>query len=862
MANPQKGKPESSQTNIDLEKRLRELTAREITLEASVTTHEHEKLLLNDSKKQFNDERQSYREGVRAENERLARERAELNNQALEIARLQGEARAGFPDMTMEWANIEAEKAKLVKREQAIIKAEQKRDAGFSDERAALETVLQEKRVNMESKIDEVREQKLSALEDEIGKLKTKRLDDITKFEQSERDRFRTVIFYEREAWTKQQEDARKLLEVEWTEFNKQKGALSALQSEHEGRKTELEANERTLERKEQRLEQQWQRKNNQLDDIIVARLEEERKSLEADKQSFKEENASLRESIRIQTELVGAFDHLKRQLGDRDPAEILLELNSKTNELKRMREELATRPTEEMRQRYEVIEAESRRQQARISQLEQQINDNASAMKETNDLRRKNSELEADNKSLNQRASRYEASANEVKAELDRLRAAYQSPVGLEERRSLIEIPHVTVGKLQQAKKFKDGKLNELSWLENIGKVCDEYGIHFPPRILKAFHTALKTAEWSPLTILAGVSGTGKSELPRLYSHFGGLIFEPVSVQPNWDSQESMLGFFNSIDNKFDAQPILRFLAQSQKPWSINADNQEGYPGLNDAVCLVMLDELNLAHPELYFAEFLSKLEFRRGMKGLDVPHLPVKLGAGMPAYELPLGRNVLWTGTMNQDETTKSLSDKVLDRSIVIHFPRPTVLRRRLKLTPLDEKNRGTLLHIEDWRSWLVKEVTFESPEVIRPFKGFIEQINNYLGVVGRALGHRVWQSIEYYMASYPDVRLAQVSADKGVLNSALHTAFEDQLVQKVMPKLRGIDTRGNSKTDCLDKISTLLNTGVAGRPFDLRDDFKLACELGYGQFIWQSANFIKDEPDSDVSNTTPPDQTKKDK
>ncbi|HIB83311.1 MAG TPA: chromosome partitioning protein ParA, partial [Chromatiaceae bacterium] len=204
---------------------------------------------------------------------------------------------------------------------------------------------------------------------------------------------------------------------------------------------------------------------------------------------------------------------------------------------------------------------------------------------------------------------------------------------------------------------------------------------MHFNPRILKAFHTALKTAEWSPITVLAGVSGTGKSELPRLYSHFGGLMYEPLSVQPNWDSQESMLGFFNSIDNKFDAQPVLRFLAQSQKSWE---EGDDGYPGLEDAVCMILLDEMNLAHPELYWSEFLSKLETRRGKSGkgggIDLPFIPVKIGAGMLPYELKLGRNVLWAGTMNQDETTKSLSDKVLDRSIIIHFPRPTTLKRRV--------------------------------------------------------------------------------------------------------------------------------------------------------------------------------------
>ncbi len=172
---------------------------------------------------------------------------------------------------------------------------------------------------------------------------------------------------------------------------------------------------------------------------------------------------------------------------------------------------------------------------------------------------------------------------------------------------------------------------------------------------------------------------------------------------------------------------------------------------------------------------------------------------------------------------------------------------------------------------------------------FKKFIEQINTTLEVVGRALGHRVWQSVEYYLANYPDVRAAQKelieemnkartredstkdestseasvsrpveyyiekypdvraaydSIDQEKLANALHTAFEDQLVQKVMPKLRGIDTRGKSKTDCLDKILAQINEGINDKPFNLEPDFKLACELGYGQFIWNSANYLKEE------------------
>lgn len=726
---------------------------------------------------------------------------------------------------------IEEEKSKLTEREKAVTIAEQKRDAGFADERTALNNELRDKRTQAEAEISSISATKLSEIDDEIAKLRANRLNDISNAENVERERIRAEIAKEREAWTKQQDDARKQLNAERTEFERQKGALSALQSEVEGRKVELESAERMLERKEQRLEQQWQKRYEQLNDEVEEQIGERRKSLEATEATFKEENIRLREALHIQTGLIGAFEQLKQQLGGKDPAEILLALNSQADELKRLREELATRPTEEMRGRYQALESEARNQKTRADELARRIAGNEAAVAEIGDLRRQNSELNADNKSLAQRASIFEGAANEAQAELSRLRAAYERPAEVEARYKEIEMPLISVDKAKQPVK---SEIDEMTWLTGIGNACNTYGLHFNPRILKAFHTALKTAEWSPLTVLAGVSGTGKSELPRLYSHFGGIFFEPLSVQPNWDSQESMLGFFNSIDNKFDAQPVLHFLAQSQKRWS------DDYPGLSEAVCLVLLDEMNLAHPELYFAEFLSKLELRRGRKGEDVPFLPVKIGAGMQPYKLPLGRNVLWAGTMNQDETTKSLSDKVIDRSIIINFPRPTELKRRLKLTPLDDKNRGPALHKTSWQGWLAQGSDF-SEEEVKPFKEFIEKMNAALSVSGRALGHRVWQSIEYYMANYPDVRAAQATKDMDALKKALHVAFEDQIVQKVMPKLRGIDTRGKSKTECLDKIRGQIIAGIGGNNFNLSEDFDLACELGYGQFIWQSANYL---------------------
>jgi hypothetical protein len=758
-------------------------------------------------------------------------------NQA-EAERLRNRADA----IAQERQTLEAEKAKLVEREQAIIAAEQKRDAGFADLRAVLDSELRDKRAKMESEIAVVRDQTLSAFEDECGKLKAKRLEAITRAELAERDRIHAEITKERDRWTKEQEDTHKIQEAARTELEKQKSALSALQSELEGRKTELEANERTQERKDHRLEQQWKKRNDELDEVAEERVAERRKSLEDKNARLETGISDLREYLHSREERLSAFEQLEQQLRGKDPDQVLGEIKSKREEVIRLKEESATLRTEDMR----VLELEARNQKARADQLAQQIVANDADLAEVSELRRKNKQLAEDSSSNSRFAENCKAETERLTAELTRLRAAYERPAEVEARYKEIEMPHIKADKIKPPHK---AEIDERVWLTGVASACDSYGLHFSPRILKAFHTALKTAEWSPLTVLAGVSGTGKSELPRLYSHFGGLLFEPLSVQPNWDSQESMLGFFNSIDNKFDAQPVLRFLAQSQKKWTASANDQVGYPGLDDAVCLVLLDEMNLAHPELYFAEFLSKLELRRGMKGAEVPSLLVKIGAGLPQYQLPLGRNVLWTGTMNQDETTKALSDKVLDRSIVIHFPRPAELKRRLKLTPLDEKNRGPLLHKGAWQKWLAQGSSF-SEEDVKPFKSFVEQMNAALAVAGRAIGHRVWQSVEYYMANYPDVRAARLADDKAALAEALHIAFEDQLVQKVMPKLRGIDTVGKSKDECLDKILGQINAGIGGNRFNLDEDFNLACELGHGQFIWQSANYLNESQEETKS------------
>lgn len=367
----------------------------------------------------------------------------------------------------------------------------------------------------------------------------------------------------------------------------------------------------------------------------------------------------------------------------------------------------------------------------------------------------------------------------------------------------------------------------DEIRWLDSIENNMKQFGVEYPRRLLYAFHTALKSSEFSPLTVLSGVSGTGKSELPKLYSHFGGFNFLAEAVQPTWDSPESMLGYYNTIENKFDSSNILKFILQTTQ------SHNEAQYGWKESMNMILLDEMNLAHIEMYFAEFLSKFELRRGSSSVD---LNIKLGAGMN-YPLPLDRNVLWIGTMNEDETTKALSDKVLDRSFSINFPRPDELKSRLSLKKLNEIKEFEYLHRDTWNKWITHTDLFKERgvDVIDPFKNIANQINAKLAMTGRAIGHRVWQSMEYYIQNHPLV-ISNIN-DQDELTRNIKLAFEEQLVQKIMPKLRGIETHGKDK-EVLQEIKDIL----VQHDFAIAEDFELSMDNHYGQFIWNSANYLK--------------------
>lgn len=617
------------------------------------------------------------------------------------------------------------------------------------------------------------------------------------------------------------------------SEVEKQSAELADEKEEFDVEKKAVARDKRRIQRKEEDLEAREQ----SIDDLEAEKIKQITQNFTVQIAAKDAHLAELRQKIESLIQENEQYASYSVSLGS-DPAIIESRIQEYERVIKELRDEIASRASMDVQSERDILKDKCDELSIRLSELQKSYEALQVRNQDLEKLEVTNSVLTNKNDELLSLVQELQDSIENYKQRIERLSA---NEARLSDREA--RIAEINKGYLPVL--YGAGlpmELSETAWLESIYNQCIKYGITFPRRILYAFHTALKISDWSSITVLAGVSGTGKSELPKLYAAFGGMNFINVPVQPSWDSQESMLGFFNSIDNRFEPEPLLRFLVQCTEN-----------PEYSKYMSIVLLDEMNLAHVEHYFADFLSKLETRRGT--VNVPTIEVKLGAGVEPYQLKLERSLLWTGTMNQDETTKSLSDKVLDRGLVINFPRPRILISRNGMKNLDamlnKLNRPMLTH-EVWKNWIVTKINLkgEQSAELQKYKKIVEDINNALEYVGRALGHRVWQSIEHYIVNYPTVSEEIAKSADGAMSDALRKnmkiAFEDQIVQKIMPKLRGVETRGKSK-ESLDKIETLLEDNGFER---LKDDFDIACEQGYGQFIWSSAKYI--EADEETTNS----------
>jgi hypothetical protein len=384
--------------------------------------------------------------------------------------------------------------------------------------------------------------------------------------------------------------------------------------------------------------------------------------------------------------------------------------------------------------------------------------------------------------------------------------------------------LPTRTIPKL----KAKDA---ETGALEATAAYLESHGLQYPKRVLHAFHAALKTADMSPLVVLAGISGTGKSLLPKRYSEAMGIHMVSLAVQPRWDSPQDLFGFFNHLEGRYKATELARAMVQFERynrpSWKLPTDwNHER----DDRMLLVLLDEMNLARVEYYFSEFLSKLETRRSIlsteadpRSRDPVEIALDTGSlreGEHNIRLYPGRNLLFTGTMNEDESTQSLSDKVLDRACVLRFGRPAKMASAQAQTQLAAEKNG--LAYDTWRLWCEPDLSSADEKKVNAWIG---ELNDAMEQIGKPFAHRVHQAILAYAGNYPRE------------SNRVQLAMADQIEQRIMPKLRGLELEGNQ--EALDAIKKVIKQADDA---PLMKAFEAAAEHHSGTFLWRGLDRTK--------------------
>lgn len=188
------------------------------------------------------------------------------------------------------------------------------------------------------------------------------------------------------------------------------------------------------------------------------------------------------------------------------------------------------------------------------------------------------------------------------------------------------------------------------------------DVGWAFEPWQIAAFCHAVRT---KPFVILAGISGTGKTKLPHLVAQATGAKIELIPVRPDWRDSSDVLGY-TDILGRFHVGPLLRIAHEAIENPSVQH--------------FVVLDEMNLARVEHYFAEVLSKIEDRFASPHGGFQSSPLLTAAmevrdednegSIPWKKVYLPPNLAIIGSVNMDETTHGFSRKVLDRAFVIEF------------------------------------------------------------------------------------------------------------------------------------------------------------------------------------------------
>lgn len=297
-----------------------------------------------------------------------------------------------------------------------------------------------------------------------------------------------------------------------------------------------------------------------------------------------------------------------------------------------------------------------------------------------------------------------------------------------------------------------------------------------------------------SPLVILSGISGTGKSLLPRKFAKRTSSLFHAIPVQPQWSDNCDLFGYVPTLSpEKYIKGALVDGLLEAKR-------NPE-------KLVIALLDEMNLAPVEHYFSDFLSIAETRvRDGARITTDKLPIELPnvpAGVPDAEadlrdIRLPSNLRVVGTANMDETTHLFSPKVLDRAFTIEFDDPDLTSFASGATANGAETFDELarIAINESNAISVQEARGQSQELFEHIAELLNEIQAILAPAGIKFGYRTRDAILMYLHFWRELGIGDVMAG--------YAALDFCILQKILPKISG---SGEGLADALKNLSAWL-------------------------------------------------------
>ncbi len=294
--------------------------------------------------------------------------------------------------------------------------------------------------------------------------------------------------------------------------------------------------------------------------------------------------------------------------------------------------------------------------------------------------------------------------------------------------------------------------------------------GFFYTRQAIANLYLALKT---KPFVILTGPSGTGKTQLVRLFAEAIGYRNNclMIPVRPDWTDSSELLGYRDLKGNYQSGRLIALIQKAHEHPKQL---------------FFVILDEMNLARVEYYLPEFLSVLETRRWNGEQVITDSILGIGKSQPSSDFEglaqLGwpANLYLIGTVNMDDTTHPFSPKVLDRAQTIEFSTvqldwPVAYE---SIDPMEGVASDFLatpyLHANDLDASQKKQ--------LQPVINWLNQINDALAMVDLSIGYRVRDEVAFYMMHRMNIRELVSEGE----------ALDRLMAQKILPRIQGTSGR----------------------------------------------------------------------